>query len=92
MHGGQSIQTATIYAGSQGNGGCGAGPGALGNVTYAQRCSRCHALAAADFSWTPETLDRWLTNPQAMMPGARMYFRVTKPAEHAAIIAWLAAR
>ena len=50
------------------------------------------ALAAADFTWTPEALDRWLTNPQAMVPGAKMYFRVANPAEREAIIAWLAAR
>lgn len=50
------------------------------------------ALAAADFSWTPDALDRWLTNPQAVVPGAKMYFRVANPAEREAIIAWLAAR
>ena len=48
------------------------------------------ALAAADFTWTPEALDRWLTNPQAMVPGAKMYFRVANPAERQAIIDYLA--
>ncbi|WP_164155804.1 c-type cytochrome [Sandarakinorhabdus rubra] len=48
------------------------------------------ALAAVDFTWTPEALDRWLAGPQAMVPGAKMYFRVANPAERAAIIAWLA--
>ncbi|WP_156255463.1 c-type cytochrome [Sandarakinorhabdus oryzae] len=48
------------------------------------------ALAAADFAWTPAQLDRWLTNPQALVPGAKMYFRVPDPADRAAIIAYLA--
>ena len=48
-------------------------------------------LAAADFSWTPAMLDRWLAGPQAMVPGATMYFRVANPAERAAIIDYLAA-
>lgn len=48
------------------------------------------ALGAADFSWTPAALDRWLINPQAMVPGAKMYFRVANPAERDAIIAYLA--
>ena len=50
------------------------------------------ALAAADFTWTPEAIDRWLINPQAMLPGAKMYFRVANPAERQAIIAYLAAQ
>ncbi|WP_372915561.1 cytochrome c family protein [Sandarakinorhabdus sp.] len=50
------------------------------------------ALAAADFTWTPEMLDRWLTNPQATVPGSKMYFRVANPAERQAIIAYLAAQ
>jgi cytochrome c len=48
------------------------------------------ALAAADFTWTPAQLDRWLTNPQALVPGAKMVFRVPDPADRAAIIAYLA--
>ncbi len=50
------------------------------------------ALAAADFMWSAPALDRWLTNPQAMVPGTRMYVRVANPAEREAIIAYLANR
>lgn len=60
--------------------------GKLAGFAYSQ------ALAVADFTWTPETLERWLTNPQAMVPGSKMYFRVASPAERQAIIAYLAAQ
>lgn len=32
------------------------------------------ALEAADVTWTEETLDAWLADPQAMIPGNRMTF------------------
>lgn len=41
--------------------------------------------------WTPERIDRWLQGPQAMAPGAKMYFQVSDPAQRKAIIAYLAA-
>ena len=31
-------------------------------------------VKAADFSWDAEHLDRWIDNPQAMIPGTRMGF------------------
>ena len=31
----------------------------------------------------------WLTNPQAMLPGAVMLYRQTNPKTRTAIIAWL---
>jgi DNA-directed RNA polymerase specialized sigma24 family protein len=34
-------------------------------------------------------LDRWLINPQVMVPGARMYFRLNAPQERADVIAYL---
>jgi cytochrome c len=39
--------------------------------------------------WTEETLDKWLTNPQAFIPGQRMNFKVTNPADRADLIAYL---
>lgn len=39
--------------------------------------------------WTPERLDQWLTNPQAMAPGSDMRTRVDDPDERKAIIAYL---
>jgi cytochrome c len=39
--------------------------------------------------WTEEMLDKWLTNPQAFIPGQRMNFKVTDPADRADLIAYL---
>lgn len=30
------------------------------------------SLAGADFKWTPELLDRWITNPDQVVPGNNM--------------------
>ena len=39
--------------------------------------------------WEEKTLDAWLTNPQALIPGQRMNFRVALPEDRADIIAYL---
>jgi cytochrome c len=39
--------------------------------------------------WQEGTLDAWLTNPQALIPGQRMNFRVALPEDRADIIAYL---
>lgn len=39
--------------------------------------------------WADATLDRWLTNPQATIPGARMGFRLSSPADRSDVIAFL---
>jgi cytochrome c len=46
-------------------------------------------LAKADFVWDEARLDAWLTNPQAVIPGAIMAYRLAKPETRAAIIAYL---
>lgn len=47
-------------------------------------------LKAVGGDWTPERLDRFLTDPNAFAPGTRMgYAGVADPAERAAIIAYL---
>lgn len=46
-------------------------------------------LRNATTVWNEDTLDRWLTNPQAFIPGARMGFRVAEPADRADVIAYL---
>lgn len=43
----------------------------------------------ADWSWDETHLDSWLTNPQAMIPGAIMPYKQAKPAVRAAIIQYL---
>ncbi|HET6619459.1 MAG TPA: c-type cytochrome [Dongiaceae bacterium] len=39
--------------------------------------------------WDERMLDQWLTNPQALIPGQRMNFRVADPADRADLIAYL---
>ncbi len=47
------------------------------------------ALKASGLVWDPPTLDRWLTNPQALVPGTKMYFSLADPQKRADIIAYL---
>ena len=47
------------------------------------------ALKASSVVWTAATLDRWLTDPQELIPGQRMNFRVASPDDRADIIAYL---
>lgn len=48
------------------------------------------ALKRSGIVWTPENLDKWLTNPQQMAPGTKMYFSVSNVRDRADIIAYLA--
>jgi cytochrome c len=47
------------------------------------------ALKASGLTWDPGNLDRWLTNPQALVPGTKMYFLLANPQSRADIIAYL---
>ena len=47
------------------------------------------AVKASDIVWDEQTLDQWLANPQAFLPGQRMNFRVNDPVDRADIIAYL---
>jgi cytochrome c len=47
------------------------------------------ALRAAGLTWTPAKLDKWLTNPQGLVKGSRMFFAVAKPQDRADLIAYL---
>ncbi|HWK47425.1 MAG TPA: c-type cytochrome [Stellaceae bacterium] len=47
------------------------------------------AMKRADVTWTPETLDRWLTDSAALVPGSVMNYRQPDPAVRAAIIDYL---
>lgn len=46
-------------------------------------------LARADFSWDESRLDAWLTDPQAVVPGAVMPYRQAKAEIRTAIITYL---
>ena len=47
------------------------------------------ALKNSGIVWNDETLDKWLTNPQGLVPGAKMFYRVPDAAARADIIAFL---
>lgn len=48
------------------------------------------ALKNSHIVWDAQTLDRWLTNPQALVPGAKMFFAMPNPQDRADVIAYLA--
>jgi cytochrome c len=47
------------------------------------------ALKASGIVWTTTTLDRWLDNPQALVPGAKMFFALKNAQDRADVIAYL---
>ena len=47
------------------------------------------ALKNSQIVWGPDTLDRWLTNPQALVPGAKMFFAMPSAQDRADVIAYL---
>jgi cytochrome c len=46
-------------------------------------------FTTADFTWDAARLDAWLTNPQAVIPGAVMAYRQANAATRKTIIDWL---
>lgn len=48
------------------------------------------ALKSSGLVWDAASLDRWLTNPQDVVPGTKMYFSLANPQARADIIAFLA--
>jgi cytochrome c len=48
------------------------------------------ALKASGLVWDAMTLDRWLSNPQALVPGTRMFYALSDTALRADVIAYLA--
>jgi cytochrome c len=47
------------------------------------------ALKSSGLTWDPGTLDRWLTNPSALVPGTKMFFKIDDAQSRADIIAYL---
>ncbi len=50
------------------------------------------ALKNAGFAWDDKTLDKWLANPQAFLPGARMFYHLANGQDRADVIAYLRER
>jgi len=57
--------------------------GSVANYNYSK------AMKGSDVVWNDDTLNRWLTNPQAFIPGQKMNFKVANPQDRADIIAYL---
>lgn len=47
------------------------------------------ALAQSDLIWNEQTLDQWLSNPEATIAGQKMGYRLSNAEERKAIIAYL---
>jgi len=47
------------------------------------------ALKSSGLTWDEATLNRWLTNPSALVPGTKMFFQVSDAQNRADIIAFL---
>ena len=47
------------------------------------------AFRRSGIVWNEETLDRWLTNPQAFISGVNMFYRVGDPQDRADVIEFL---
>ena len=48
------------------------------------------ALRASRIVWSAQTLDRWLSGPERLIPGQRMNYSVPDATDRAALIAYLA--
>ena len=57
--------------------------GTVANYSYSV------ALKASNIVWNEATLDQWLTNPQALVPGTKMMFSVDNAQDRADVIAFL---
>jgi cytochrome c len=50
------------------------------------------ALVAANLVWSPQTLERWIADPNALVPGNKMIVQLASdPSDRAAIVAYLVA-
>jgi len=50
------------------------------------------ALKNAKIVWTEANLDKWLADPEVLVPGSKMYFSVDKEGDRADLIAFLKER
>jgi cytochrome c len=60
--------------------------GSLTDYSYSQ------ALKSSNIVWNEETLDKWLTDPQAFVPGVKMNFHLDSAQDRADVIAYLKER
>jgi cytochrome c len=53
------------------------------NFAYSPALKRAHIV------WDDKSLDKWLTDPDAFIPGNEMEFEVSKPQERRDLISYL---
>ena len=61
----------------------GQGAGRVAGFAYTE------ALEGSSITWTEQTLDKWLADPDKFIPGNRMGFKTRNAADRADIIAYL---
>ncbi len=49
-------------------------------------------LKNSNFTWDEVTLDKWLTDPQSFVPGAKMFYHLENPKDRADVIQFLKER
>lgn len=47
------------------------------------------ALKSSGLTWNEQTLDRWLTDPQRLVPGAKMFYHLEAAKDRADVIEYL---
>lgn len=47
------------------------------------------ALKSSGITWNEDTLDKWLTDPQKLVPGAKMFFHLDASQDRADVIEYL---
>ena len=57
--------------------------GSIQDYSYSQ------ALKNSGLTWDEATLDRWLTNPGALVPGTKMFFKLDAAQDRADVISYL---
>jgi cytochrome c len=63
-----------------------------GKAASVPDCDYSYALKSSNIVWNEETLDKWLTDPQAVARGAKMFFHLDNPQDRADVIAYVKER
>jgi cytochrome c len=90
VHGAQVYKTCAVCHALEKNG---AGPkhaGVVGRTAGSVPDYRYSpALQKSGIVWTDETLDKWLADPQALVPGTKMFFNLDSAQDRADVIEYL---
>jgi cytochrome c len=65
------------------NGVFGSTAGSVKNYEYSA------GLKNSGILWNSETLDKWLTNPQALVPSTKMFYKIASPQDRADVIEFM---